>query len=197
MAISSTCNSSSNSTAVDVRLKKMNSSGKLPVGDDDAINVEGISSDSSSELSRSNDPTSRDKCKRLVEDEAINFVCMGKLLKEGASIYDNNVGRFIGETEILGCCINYSLAVEAVIQDVNTGMDTNGVSQVLEHESYAFNGIFGSNKHFGDQIEAGPIRNASWADSVAMLNNISYSGFEEGRANVRTLITFEEPTKSK
>ncbi|KAK8549313.1 hypothetical protein V6N13_008989 [Hibiscus sabdariffa] len=81
----------------------------------------------------------------------LTFVCMGKILKEGASIYDNNVGRFIREIEILGCCINDSLAVQVVIQDVTTEVDTNCTSQVLEKESYAFNGKFGSEKE--DQIE--------------------------------------------
>ncbi|KAK8602778.1 hypothetical protein V6N13_084981 [Hibiscus sabdariffa] len=62
----------------------------------------GSSSDSLSEVSRSNVLMSKVGASRMTEDETIHLVCLGKNIKVGGSVNELDKGRFVGESDILG-----------------------------------------------------------------------------------------------
>ncbi|KAK8997274.1 hypothetical protein V6N11_020757 [Hibiscus sabdariffa] len=83
---------------------------------------------SSSDNVRVSSPASMDISKSLVEDEAINVLCMGNSLKE--TIYDS---RHVGEACISGCRTSINQDVLETIQKVIPEVEIDGVENGTEN----------------------------------------------------------------
>ncbi|KAK8617620.1 hypothetical protein V6N13_080530 [Hibiscus sabdariffa] len=77
---------------------KLKDGNKNPGNRNSGLKIRESSSESSSENVRVSGPAGMDINKSLVEDEAINVMCLGNSLKEAN--YDS---RHVGEAEISGC----------------------------------------------------------------------------------------------
>ncbi|KAK8690996.1 hypothetical protein V6N13_074517 [Hibiscus sabdariffa] len=172
----------------------------------------------SSKSSQGKTQSTKEKNMEKVKEKAIKVICMGKLFNDGTSLYDINVWRHIGETEILGDNINKEKLdirnSQSALPKVDTNDEVHGWKRWVKIKRLTLLGLLllKLGKKLEDlraqrvdiqeldsefdisceQIEAWPTRTTSWPKSVDMLNNISSARLENDMEEDKETVGEEE-----